>query len=383
MPRNFAVHPERFAPATRVTRLANGGTRLGNGTRFGQLGGGASRLGRNNDIELVDLSRRELTSVQSQDEDQAPGSAAGLTRLSRPVRDDDSDDDGGHHARRGSGGGGSFNGDSDDDDDDDDDDEDVGFAQAAPDVLREDVEAIILDLKDVIMRHKRENKKIHKLVEEEQNQKKAMERKYKELTRQYENLVAMQQFQHTGSLQSSAMKGTSVQSGGENSAIFHSAMSITEGQMQLTIDDDDAGSCRKLWRRVVAWIIRSIPLQTQFKLVQARYGDSVGSYFSFLRWIVLVNMLLGFIALIFLGVHIDHLAGLATVNDAAELNYTNPASLAALGEELTSFTWRSEFFYHLQVRSGPSDSPCICYHKRPCTLPQSSHLLRVRVCGML
>jgi len=37
--------------------------------------------------------------------------------------------------------------------------------------------------KDVIMRHKRENKKIHKLVEEEQNQKKAMERKYKELTR--------------------------------------------------------------------------------------------------------------------------------------------------------------------------------------------------------
>jgi hypothetical protein len=64
------------------------------------------------------------------------------------------------------------------------DDEDVGFAQAAPDVLREDVEAIILDLKDVIMRHKRANNEISKMLEVERKAKDMEAQKYKELTRQ-------------------------------------------------------------------------------------------------------------------------------------------------------------------------------------------------------
>ena len=244
--RNYVVHPEQFGTGETSSRRK---------VRRSGTGRYRANKGRSRGVELVDFNGTSDVDDDDGGDDDDVGAGGGRFASRSAVSSDDGEIEGG----------------SDDDDDDDDSDEELGFAQAAPDVLREDVEAIILDLKDVIMRHKRANKKISKLVDEERQQKEKAKKKFQDLNRQcvcilssmdgpwcsmcfsthawivkwccrrcallpvhhaalwllclperYENLLAMQQFGGGGALPQQTMKGLSVQTGGKDSAIFQS-----------------------------------------------------------------------------------------------------------------------------------------------------------------
>ena len=81
-----------------------------------------------------------------------------------------------------------------------------------------------------------------------------------------------------------------------------------------------------------------------------RYGESVGSYFAFLRWIVMVNFGMGIVGFIFLCMHLNHLATVVTATEVADAARANITDLATLGEEILSFRWTNDHFYHAQVQ---------------------------------
>ena len=63
----------------------------------------------------------------------------------------------------------------------------------------------------------------------------------------------------------------------------------------------------------------------------------------------MVNFLMGLVGFVFLGLHLDHLATVAAATEAAEANYTSEQSLQGVGNELTTFRWTNDFFYHVEV----------------------------------
>lgn len=65
----------------------------------------------------------------------------------------------------------------------------------------------------------------------------------------------------------------------------------------------------------------------------------------------MVNFLMGTVGLVFLGLHLDHLATVAAATEAAEANYTPEQTLEGVGTELTTFRWTTDFFYHVEVSS--------------------------------
>ncbi len=68
----------------------------------------------------------------------------------------------------------------------------------------------------------------------------------------------------------------------------------------------------------------------------------------------MVNFLLAAVSAVFLIMHIDHLVKVAVITEAADANAnaTPATSLEALGAELLTFRWKTDYFYHIQVRVG-------------------------------
>jgi len=85
---------------------------------------------------------------------------------------------------------------------------------------------------------------------------------------------------------------------------LYQGVEILDDEEQFHQVDDVQTWLRRLARRMQLWVRQRMPLQADMRMIEARYGSSVASYFFFARWVILNYILLMVVCGVFLGVHV-------------------------------------------------------------------------------